>query len=238
MPDLTDAKIPGIYRLDIQQGNVITAEEISRLELGMPKRKVSHLIGTPAVQDVFHEDRWDYVYTFQKGGGEREQRAISVFFENGKLARIQGDTKSWQSSTPPRSTDRVVEVPPQSRRRSIIGALNPWSEESKRARAREAIREKREAEKQRNGTAAKKPTATAAVKPAPAPSSQPAPKAQASQPAGNPKADVTAAPTKAARASPPSARKSSLFKRLSERFKLETVPPTSVDPEFDEAAGQ
>jgi len=228
IPDITDVNIPGVYRLDIQQGNVISAEDLARLEIGMTKGKVSHLIGTPAVRDVFHKDRWDYVYSFQKGGGKREQRAISVFFEREKLARIKGDTALWRAKAPKRTTERVVEVPPQSGPTSIIGALNPWSEQNERARASKAIRAKRGAGNSQ-APASETPSdtapraATAASKPE-AKRSSPSPDTSAGNAPPVPVISSVATPSPS-----PNPTKSSLFKRLSERFRLETVPPTTAD---------
>ena len=105
---------PGIYKLDIQQGNVITTEMLSGLEPGMEKRKVRFLLGTALVTDTFDPNRWDYVYSFQEGGGDRVQRHIIAFFENGLLVRVDGDVSPSQFATLPTvSPDQVVTVPDQ-----------------------------------------------------------------------------------------------------------------------------
>jgi outer membrane protein assembly factor BamE len=105
---------PGIYKLDIQQGNVITTEMLSGLESGMEKRKVRFLLGTPLVTDTFDPNRWDYLYSFQEGGGDRVQRHIVAIFENGLLVRVDGDvTPSEFSSLPTVSLGQVVTVPDQ-----------------------------------------------------------------------------------------------------------------------------
>lgn len=80
-----------IYKIDVQQGNVVTQEMLDQLAVGMPMSKVRFIMGTPIVVDVFHQQRWDYVYNFQAGGGEREQRRISLVFNKGNLASIDGD---------------------------------------------------------------------------------------------------------------------------------------------------
>ena len=67
-------KIPGVYRIDIQQGNQVTQEMLSKLEPGMTKSQVSFVMGTPMLIDVFHPNRWDYIYSFHPGNGTREQR--------------------------------------------------------------------------------------------------------------------------------------------------------------------
>lgn len=84
---------PGVYRIDIPQGNIITQEMVDQLRPGLTKRQVTFILGTPLVRDTFHQDRWDYVYSFQRGGGERAQERLTVFFENGELSHFTGDFK-------------------------------------------------------------------------------------------------------------------------------------------------
>jgi outer membrane protein assembly factor BamE len=79
------------YRMDIQQGNVVTPEMIARLQPGMTRSQVRFTLGTPLVVDPFRADRWDYVYLFMKQGVVTEQRRIVVVFKDDKLARIEGD---------------------------------------------------------------------------------------------------------------------------------------------------
>ena len=61
------------------------------LIVGMTKRQVIFVMGTPLVRDPFYQDRWDYVYNFQPGGGQRVGERITVYFENDELVRIAGD---------------------------------------------------------------------------------------------------------------------------------------------------
>jgi len=83
-----------VHKIDIQQGNVVTQEMLDQLELNMPARKVRFIMGTPLVRDVFHQQRWDYVYSFQDGKGQRKQRNITLFFDkNKRLQKIKGDVK-------------------------------------------------------------------------------------------------------------------------------------------------
>ena len=84
-------KLPGVYRIDIQQGSIIDSEMLARLKPGMDKNQVQFVMGTPPLVDPFHSSRWDYVYTFSKGGRKREQRHITLHFEDDKLAYIDGD---------------------------------------------------------------------------------------------------------------------------------------------------
>lgn len=89
------AEVPKVvheYRIDIQQGNVITQEMVSQLKPGLTYEQVRFILGSPVLTDVFHKDRWDYAYRLRKGAdGSVESRRFSVFFEGGKLARVAGD---------------------------------------------------------------------------------------------------------------------------------------------------
>jgi len=86
-------KVPGVtpYRMVIQQGNFISQEMVSQLKPGMTKEQVRFILGTPLVTDIFHADRWDYVFFRETPDGKREQRNLSVVFEKDKLARVLGD---------------------------------------------------------------------------------------------------------------------------------------------------
>jgi outer membrane protein assembly factor BamE len=83
-----------VYKIDIRQGNFVTQEMLDQLEWNMPAKKVRFIMGTPLLVDVFHQHRWDYLYSFQAGGGERKQRRITLFFdENQHLKKIEGLVK-------------------------------------------------------------------------------------------------------------------------------------------------
>lgn len=81
----------GVHKLDIQQGNVVTPEMREQLKLGMSKRQVSFVLGSPLLIDPFHRDRWDYVYSLTKGRSKPEIQRMVLHFENDKLARIEGN---------------------------------------------------------------------------------------------------------------------------------------------------
>jgi len=88
---VTSFAFPGVYRINIPQGNIITQEMVDQLRPGLTKRQVNFILGTPLVKDTFDQDRWDYVYSYQRGGGERVQERLTVFFENNQLTRFAGD---------------------------------------------------------------------------------------------------------------------------------------------------
>lgn len=79
------------YRIDIQQGNFITQKEVAKLEKGMSKEQVRFILGTPLLQSPFHQNRWDYPYTYTKSNGETFQATYTVFFSNGALVRHGGE---------------------------------------------------------------------------------------------------------------------------------------------------
>ncbi|MCC6473337.1 MAG: outer membrane protein assembly factor BamE [Burkholderiales bacterium] len=86
--------LPGFtpYKIEIQQGNYVTQEMVSRLKAGMTRDQVRFALGTPLVADIFHPDRWDYVFVRRAAGaGPMEQRRIAVFFEGDRLVRVEGD---------------------------------------------------------------------------------------------------------------------------------------------------
>jgi len=82
---------PGVYKIDIPQGNVITQEMIDQLRPGMTESQVRYIMGTPLVTDTFSPGRWDYLYSFKPGGEPRVQERVSLYFEEGKLTRLTGD---------------------------------------------------------------------------------------------------------------------------------------------------
>jgi outer membrane protein assembly factor BamE len=87
-------KIPGVYRIDIQQGNAVTQKMINKLKPAMTKKQVAYILGTPLIIDTFHPNRWDYIYTFHPGNGDREQRKLTLYFTSEEtLSHIEGDTR-------------------------------------------------------------------------------------------------------------------------------------------------
>ncbi|HMM77129.1 MAG TPA: outer membrane protein assembly factor BamE [Gammaproteobacteria bacterium] len=116
-PDLPDLRnIPFAYRVDVQQGNVITQEMLAQLEPGMDKKKVNFIMGSPAITDTFHSNRWDYVYTFQPGHKNAEMRRVTLFFADDKLVRVEGGVKPAAGPIEvDMRQDQSVEVPGQKR---------------------------------------------------------------------------------------------------------------------------
>lgn len=91
------------YRMDIQQGNVVTPKMMMQLRPGMSKAQVRYVMGTPLIVDAFRVNRWDYLYRMEKGGKLIEERHVVLEFDNDKLTRVTGDVIPAGSSgeTPP-----------------------------------------------------------------------------------------------------------------------------------------
>ncbi len=85
---------PGAYKIDIQQGNVITQAMINQLRPGMTRAQVQYVMGTPLLEDTFNSNRWDYISSLQPGGKDREQKTVTLFFANDQLRSIQGDPQT------------------------------------------------------------------------------------------------------------------------------------------------
>lgn len=78
------------YRIEIQQGNYVSQDSVAQLKPGMTKEQVKFLLGTPLVNDIFHADRWDYAYYREPSRGVREEGRLVVYFDDGRLTRVEG----------------------------------------------------------------------------------------------------------------------------------------------------
>lgn len=77
-----------VYQPNIQQGNIVTNDMISRLKIGMDQNQVNQSLGTPALEDIFNDNHWAYTYTFQRSGGKINKQRLDLYFSNGKLVKI------------------------------------------------------------------------------------------------------------------------------------------------------
>ncbi|TCS73018.1 outer membrane protein assembly factor BamE [Sulfuritortus calidifontis] len=100
------------YKMDIQQGNVITQDMIAKLKPGMTPSQVRFALGSPLVVDPFRNNRWDYVYRLEKGGKLVEARRITVVFENDVLKGIEGDVTALPAATKPAEAQPQPAVAP------------------------------------------------------------------------------------------------------------------------------
>lgn len=79
------------HKVDIEQGNIITPDMVSKLKTGMTQAQVEFIMGHPILVETFNEHRWDYVYTFRSEGKDRTYKRLTLHFE--------GDTLSGMDST-------------------------------------------------------------------------------------------------------------------------------------------
>lgn len=86
------SKIFRPYRPDIVQGNFISKEQLDTIRVGMSKDQVKQLLGTPLLTDIFHADRWDYVFAYKRGDTQQvEQRNVTLHFKGISLAKIDAE---------------------------------------------------------------------------------------------------------------------------------------------------
>ena len=95
MPSIGSLVTP--YKIDIQQGNVVTREQAQALQPGMSRLQVRDMLGSPLLTSVFHADRWDYVFTLKRQGVEPQTRKVQVFFKNDVLERTESDPLPTES---------------------------------------------------------------------------------------------------------------------------------------------
>ena len=94
---------PGVYKIDVEQGNIVTQEMADQLKPGMSRRQVRFIMGTPLIEDTFNQDRWDYPYDKRNGLNVLSESLLTVVFEGDTLVTVRGDylPPAWseQSST-------------------------------------------------------------------------------------------------------------------------------------------
>ncbi len=77
------------YRIEIVQGNVVTQEVMAQIQPGLGRTQVREILGTPLLTDMFHENRWDYVFTIARQGVPPQQRRVTVFFKDNLVERFE-----------------------------------------------------------------------------------------------------------------------------------------------------
>jgi outer membrane protein assembly factor BamE len=85
------SEFPWVYKIDIEQGNIIEQEAVDQLIPGLTKNQVRFILGTPINIDTFNQQRWDYVYSMSRGGGGHRQERLSLYFVDDRLEYFQGD---------------------------------------------------------------------------------------------------------------------------------------------------
>ena len=120
------SRIPGVYRMDIQQGNAVDREMLDRIEIGMDRSKVRFILGTPLLVDPFHQDRWDYIYSFRTGSEPSVSQRVSLYFADDRLVRIEDHLAP--GGVPGVASERIqtlVTVPKRRTRKGFLDVLVP-----------------------------------------------------------------------------------------------------------------
>jgi outer membrane protein assembly factor BamE len=112
-------RLPFVYHIDIQQGNVITQDMVNQLRPGMSKRQVQFILGAPLLVDPFHAQRWDYVYLYDPGShgkSDTTEQRLTLIFADDKVQEITGTLQpDPQPDALPANRQVTVVVPPQDR---------------------------------------------------------------------------------------------------------------------------
>ena len=82
---------PGVYKINVQQGNIITQDMLSQLQTGMTKRQIHFVLGTPIARNVFSDKYESYIYSYQPADGELQQQVINVYYQNGVFTHYEGE---------------------------------------------------------------------------------------------------------------------------------------------------
>ena len=111
------------YRMDIVQGNVVTREQVARVKPGMSRAQVRDILGSPMLTDVFHADRWDYVFTIVRPGTEPQRRTIVAQFKGDQLERLDAPELPTEqefvasiSRVRPRVSPPLLELSPEQKK--------------------------------------------------------------------------------------------------------------------------
>lgn len=113
------SSLPGIYTIDIEQGNMIDQAMVDQLRPNMNKRQVLYIMGSPMLTDTFHDQRWDYLYSDQPGGEARMQKRLSLYFNGDNLVGVQGDFRPSQLPVVKESTETTIDVPKRDLERTM-----------------------------------------------------------------------------------------------------------------------
>jgi len=111
--------VPLVYKIDINQGNIIDQDMINQLRPNMSKRQVIYILGSPLLVDAFNKNRWDYIQSEQRGSGDRAQQRIALFFENDHLVHLEGDLAPENNPAPAPSKEITVDVPKRQLKKTL-----------------------------------------------------------------------------------------------------------------------
>ncbi|QEL54821.1 outer membrane protein assembly factor BamE [Chromobacterium paludis] len=96
------------HKVDVPQGNYVTADVVAKLKPGMTRAQVRFLLGTPLLTDAFHANRWDYKYSDSAGGkvDPASDKLLTVYFNGDVLDHVDGQA---QPAPPAKQLDAAPE---------------------------------------------------------------------------------------------------------------------------------
>jgi len=111
--------VPLVYKIDIDQGNVLNQNMVNQLRPNMTKRQVIYVLGSPLLTDPFTSNRWDYVYSVQPGGEDRLEDRIALFFAGDNLIHVEGNLTPDLNPPPPLPTETTIEAPKRELKKTL-----------------------------------------------------------------------------------------------------------------------
>jgi outer membrane protein assembly factor BamE len=81
---------PGVYKISVQQGNIVTEEMLAKLKRGMTRKQIHFVLGYPVVENAFNENYENFIYTYQPPNEETQQQIITVYYQNGIYTHHEG----------------------------------------------------------------------------------------------------------------------------------------------------
>ena len=93
---------PGVYKIFVEQGNIVTAEMVEELKPDMTRRQVQFVLGTPIIEDTFNSNRWDYIYLLRIGDDVTKDSRLKVIFDGNRLVDVKGELvgDNWPEPKP------------------------------------------------------------------------------------------------------------------------------------------
>ena len=122
------------FKMDIQQGNVVTSKMLLQLRPGMTKSQVRFIMGTPLIVDSFHKDRWDYFYQLRQAGKIVEQRRVILDFDKDFLIKVRGDVvpegTAGAATSNESSVAKTITVEPKPKQeKGLLDKLKFWEKD-------------------------------------------------------------------------------------------------------------
>jgi len=115
--------LPGVYTIDIQQGNIIEQSMVDQLRPNMNKRQVLYIMGSPMLNNVFQKNRWIYLYSNQPSREDRVQKQLSLLFKDDQIVGMEGDFRPGAIPVVKTSGETTVDVPKRDLDKTLWGKI-------------------------------------------------------------------------------------------------------------------